>query len=500
MFRVDHVSGITTLEPPTAPITNLGLYFTGGDPGVGGTGVIPATVVEPEWLNMIQEELCNLVAAAEENLDKSDRAQIARCIYKISHPGGGGPIGPSMYEPPDTGTPYARAYDGTVGRWEPSILEPEDDGRAYARVWAQGAPAGRWEIVAGQGRAIGDMDFYVERDGDNDNDGMTPATAWADIQYAVDAVCDRLDAGGFIITINVGDDGGTPWPGFAVTQPLLNAPAQGFRVIGSSSTGATRQNCRLAACEKPGYEGYGIYANNTRVSVGHFTFQTSVSMVPHSGARVYAEGCDTTLWIEEEICFYPDRSNNPLIFAKEGAHIIIDRQPGGANSVIVVSGAYSPNAGSAIGDPNADATYKGLIAADETAQIIFEDSRNGEFGITKPRAELFIEGAAMAGRALYANRGSVIHFGDEGIVLPRTPASYLGSAVGMYAASVITAGPRGVMTNTRSGATLPSLYYGMISTGDYSAGSGKLWGASVRNYTAEQWTSGSQTTPANAPP
>jgi hypothetical protein len=488
MYRVDHFSGSTTLPLPTPARTAQGLYFTGGTPSNVPGDNIPATVCEAEFLNAIQEELCNIVFAAGEELDKSDRAQLARCVYKVSHPSGGGPSGPSMYEPPATGTPYARAYNGTAGRWDPAIEEPPDNGRPYARAWAAGDPAGQWVSVTGQGRALGDMDFYVARDGDNDNDGLTPATAWADIQYAVDAVCDRLDAGGFVITINVGDSGAVAWPGFVVTQPLVNAPEMGFRVVGSSSTGANRMNCRLGGCAKPGYEGYGIYANGMNISVSNFTFDGAPSQVPHSGAYICADGSDTTIWIEKEVACYSSFSNNPVLFARAGAFIIVDEQLICSNTP-----AWPPNSANPPG-PTDNTTWKGVFAADQLGQIIIEDSRNGEFGISKPRAVLQAEGP-IAGRMLYVNRGGVIDFGSEGTFLPRAPAAgNWGSAVAMMATGLINANPnRGIMSNTRSGAV--PIYYGLLATAPYSAGSGKFTGAMERMWSAEQWSSGALIVP-----
>jgi hypothetical protein len=496
MYRVDHFTGSQTLEAPTLPLTNTGLYFTGGDPS--STPQVPATIVEPEWLNMIQEELCNIVFEAGEELDKSDRAQITRCIQIVGNPGGSGPGGPRMFEPPDTGTPYSRLYSGTTGRWVDAIEEPPDDGRGYSRARRQGEDIGVWIAVAGQGRAIGDMAFYVRRGGDNANDGLTPATAWEDIQYAIDALCDGLDAGGFIITLDVGDDGGTPWEGFVVTRFLINAPEMGFRIVGSSSTGANRLNCRLGPSPLAGYEGYAIYATSTRVSIAGFTFQAPPSQVPHSGAYICAEGNDTTLWIESEVSAYGNRSNNPLLFARAGAHIIIDGE------LIVADNLFTPNSG-IVGGPDADGTYKGMFAADETGQIIIEDSRNGELGITKPRGAIQSEGISKTGRILYANRGGVIDFGEEGGLLPRPPAvGGWGSAVVIKATGVLTAGRRGIMSNTRPGAV--PIYYGMLATGAYSAGSHKLQGAggggSDHNWANEQWTSGAIAggDPGTAPP
>jgi Chaperone of endosialidase len=76
MYRVDNA---TSADPPAPPPTALGKaegYFTGGNPGVG----LAATILEAEWLNMIQEEGANLVLSAGLALDKADRTQWAQAI------------------------------------------------------------------------------------------------------------------------------------------------------------------------------------------------------------------------------------------------------------------------------------------------------------------------------------------------------------------------------------------------------------------------------------
>jgi hypothetical protein len=64
MKRVDH---------PTATDTNL---FTEGNPQTG----VPATVVPANWLNMIQEEICAVIVAAEIDLDGSKQDQLKTAI------------------------------------------------------------------------------------------------------------------------------------------------------------------------------------------------------------------------------------------------------------------------------------------------------------------------------------------------------------------------------------------------------------------------------------
>jgi hypothetical protein len=73
MYRVDHATGVTT-DPGTTPATQTQpRFFQGGD-AVAGT---LATVVQAEWLNMVQEEIANAVVASGQTLDKGNRNQLS---------------------------------------------------------------------------------------------------------------------------------------------------------------------------------------------------------------------------------------------------------------------------------------------------------------------------------------------------------------------------------------------------------------------------------------
>lgn len=86
MYRVDHATGATVDPGVTPPTATPNRFFQGGDP-VAGTG---ATVVEAEWLNMVQEELCNVVVQGGGiALDKSDRTQLTTAIRNIIGAAGG---------------------------------------------------------------------------------------------------------------------------------------------------------------------------------------------------------------------------------------------------------------------------------------------------------------------------------------------------------------------------------------------------------------------------
>jgi hypothetical protein len=81
MYRADHVSASTVLPPPTPPVTEPGgRYFQPGNPA-GGT---LATVLQAEWLNMVQEEISNVVLDAGLVLDKANRNQLSQAISSLT--------------------------------------------------------------------------------------------------------------------------------------------------------------------------------------------------------------------------------------------------------------------------------------------------------------------------------------------------------------------------------------------------------------------------------
>ncbi|MBI0533254.1 gp53-like domain-containing protein [Sphingomonas sp. TX0522] len=83
MFRVDGPTAAPALPAPAAVSGTPG-YFTGGDPSVP----TPPTDVPVDWLNMIQEELVAIVAAAGISLSKADRGQVLAAIRALIASGG----------------------------------------------------------------------------------------------------------------------------------------------------------------------------------------------------------------------------------------------------------------------------------------------------------------------------------------------------------------------------------------------------------------------------
>lgn len=77
MYRIDDATAATSLPVPEVASTEG--YFTEGNPS-GGT---PATNVRGSWLNMIQEELCSLLAAAGITHSKTTYNQVNKALQQM---------------------------------------------------------------------------------------------------------------------------------------------------------------------------------------------------------------------------------------------------------------------------------------------------------------------------------------------------------------------------------------------------------------------------------
>lgn len=72
MYRIDNSTAVTTIPTPGAVGPNPNGYFTDGNPASG----IPATVVDDDWLNAVQEEIANAVESDGTVLSKTNRTQL----------------------------------------------------------------------------------------------------------------------------------------------------------------------------------------------------------------------------------------------------------------------------------------------------------------------------------------------------------------------------------------------------------------------------------------
>jgi hypothetical protein len=75
MFRIDNATAVPSgsgIPTPAAPGPRPNGYFTVGSPA----GPVPATTVDADWLNCIQEEICTVIAAASITLNKASQRNL----------------------------------------------------------------------------------------------------------------------------------------------------------------------------------------------------------------------------------------------------------------------------------------------------------------------------------------------------------------------------------------------------------------------------------------
>lgn len=77
MKRIQSTDAVAVL--PAASESGTTGYFTNGDPGGG----IPATTVQAEWLNRVQEELVGVIEGAGDTLDGADNGQLLAAIQAL---------------------------------------------------------------------------------------------------------------------------------------------------------------------------------------------------------------------------------------------------------------------------------------------------------------------------------------------------------------------------------------------------------------------------------
>src|ERR1700738_3982001 len=74
MYRIDTTTGTASLPTPGAAGTAG--YFTNGNPALG----VPATVVDQDWFNRLQEEMMSLLTAAAITPVKSNFTQLLQAV------------------------------------------------------------------------------------------------------------------------------------------------------------------------------------------------------------------------------------------------------------------------------------------------------------------------------------------------------------------------------------------------------------------------------------
>lgn len=138
MYRVDNATAITPIPAPAAVGPNPNSFYTKGNPGLG----IPATVVDDDALNAMQEEICGVIEGAGIVLDKTKRNQLLA------------------------------ALQGKLAR----------------------------------NRLTANTTFFVNiGTGNNANSGLAIGTPWQTLQFAWDTLVSSYDLNGFVATIQLAD-------------------------------------------------------------------------------------------------------------------------------------------------------------------------------------------------------------------------------------------------------------------------------------------------------
>jgi hypothetical protein len=75
MYRIDNSTAATALPATGAVGPTPNGFFTSGSPGT-----VAATIVDEDWANAVQEELCNAVTASGQTLSKTDRTQLTKAM------------------------------------------------------------------------------------------------------------------------------------------------------------------------------------------------------------------------------------------------------------------------------------------------------------------------------------------------------------------------------------------------------------------------------------
>jgi hypothetical protein len=136
MYRIDNPDAVTIFPTPFQP-GNPG-YFTAGNPVLGE----PATIVDADWCNAIQEEISYVIEYSGLTLSKVDRTQLAQAIFRLTR---------------------LRLTANTTFYLAPPPL------------------------------------------GNDNNNGLSSATPWATIRHAYDYIQNRVDKNGYNVTCQLAD-------------------------------------------------------------------------------------------------------------------------------------------------------------------------------------------------------------------------------------------------------------------------------------------------------
>lgn len=158
MFRIDVATATGSIPTPAAAGT--GGYFTNGNPGLSQ----PATIVDQDWLNSVQEELVAIATATGTALSKTTRTQALTAIQQMIQRA-------SVNFANDTGA--ANAY---VGTYTPAVASYTDG--MVLRLYIANANTGASTFNGGGGALS-----VLRADGSALVAGDIPAASTASFQY-----------------------------------------------------------------------------------------------------------------------------------------------------------------------------------------------------------------------------------------------------------------------------------------------------------------------------
>ena len=109
MFNIDEPTAVAS--PPAVPAAGTEGYFTGGSPATG----TPPTKVRAWWLNMVQQELAAIVAAASIARSKVSNAQVLLALRALFMPRGSTTGGHAyyVYTPDNAGSTHTNTLTFT---------------------------------------------------------------------------------------------------------------------------------------------------------------------------------------------------------------------------------------------------------------------------------------------------------------------------------------------------------------------------------------------------
>ena len=79
MFWINGKTAVPNCPSPREATSKVETFATFGDPGIS----LPATVMDADWVNMMQSEMMNLIRAGKQVPDQADKKQVLKAIRNL---------------------------------------------------------------------------------------------------------------------------------------------------------------------------------------------------------------------------------------------------------------------------------------------------------------------------------------------------------------------------------------------------------------------------------